>query len=375
MTARRSRCSLVVLLVALLLLLAAGDAWAQAAASDASAVRWVDARQLTVEGRGWPEAALQAPFDRLPAKAEGVVRAAVWGLSRDSAGLCVRFASDSPAIHCRWTLRKANLAMPHMPATGVSGVDLYVSTPGGWRWLATGRPTQPANAAALVAGLPRERREYVLYLPLYNGVSSLEIGVAQDAALNPLPRSEQPVRPVVFWGTSITQGGCASRPGMVHTAILGRRLNVPVINLGFSGNGKLEPEVAQLLAEIDAAVYVIDCLPNCTAAEVSERTAPLVAILRKARPTTPIVLVEDRTYADAFLVEGRAERNRTSRAALRAEYEKLVAAGVPQLHYLRGETLLGADGEDTVDGSHPTDLGFVRQADAMEKVLRPLVTQ
>jgi lysophospholipase L1-like esterase len=336
-----------------------------------SGITWHDIRELAMEGQGWKET--KAPFDRLPAKAEGRVRAAVWGLSRDSAGICVRFASDSPAIHCRWTVIKPTLALPHMPATGVSGVDLYVSTDRGWHWLSTGRPTQPANTAALVAGLPQQRREYLLYLPLYNGVSNVEVGVAKDASLAPLPRDEKRNKPIVFWGTSITQGGCASRPGMVHTAILGRKLNVPVINLGFSGNGKMEPEVAELLAEIDAAVYVMDCLPNCTAAEVTERTAPLVAILRNAHPTTPIVLVEDRTYADAFLVAARDERNRSARAALKLEYDKLVAAGDKHLSYLEGESLLGADGEDTVDGSHPTDLGFVRQAEAMEKVLGPLV--
>lgn len=334
---------------------------------------WHDVRTLTVEGRGWPEQELKAPFDRLPAKAEGKVRAAVWGLSHDSAGICVRFASDSPAIHCRWTVLKSNLALPHMPATGVSGVDLYVSTDRGWHWLATGRATQPANTAALVSGLPKQRREYLLYLPLYNGVSSVEVGVAQGAALSPLPRDERRSKPIVFWGTSITQGGCASRPGMVHTAILGRKLNVPVINLGFSGNGKMEREVASLLAEIDAAAYVIDCLPNCTAEEVAERTAPLVEILRRARPATPIVLVEDRTYANAFLLPSQQNRNATSRAALKAAYEKLAAAGDKNLHYIPGDTLLGSDGEDTVDGSHPTDLGFLRQAEAMEKVLGPLV--
>lgn len=345
----------------------------QKSAKEEDGLAWHDARKLTIEGRGWPEKDLKAPFDRLPAKAEGQVRSAVWGLSHDSAGICVRFASDSPQVHCRWTVLKANLALPHMPATGVSGVDLYVNTDRGWRWLATGRPTQPTNSAALVTGLPKERREYLLYLPLYNGVSSVEVGLAKEASLSPLPRDENRLRPIVFWGTSITQGGCASRPGMVHTAILGRRLNVPVVNLGFSGNGKMEAEVAELLAEIDAAAYVIDCLPNCTAAEVAERTAPLVATLRKTRPLTPIVLVEDRTYANAFLVAAQERRNASSRAALKAEYEKLLAAGDKNLHYLRGDTLLGADGEDTVDGSHPTDLGFLRQADAMEKILAPLV--
>ena len=330
---------------------------------------WYDIRALGIEGQGWTE--VKSPFDRLPAKAEGKVRDAVWSLSRDSAGMCVRFSTDSPAVHCRWTLTKANLAMPHMAATGVSGVDLYVNTAKGWRWVACGRPTAQTNSAALVAGLPAESRDWLLYLPLYNGVSSVEIGVAKSAKVSPLPREKGKDKPLVFYGTSITHGACASRPGMVHTAILGRKLDRPVINLGFSGNGKMENEVNELLAEIDAEIYVIDCLPNMTAVEVAQRTEPLVALIRKARPTTPIVLVEDRTYSDAHLVNSKRERNDTSRAALKAAYDKLIAAGDKHLYYIPGEHLLGDDDEGTVDSSHPTDLGFMRQAEAMLPVLAP----
>ena len=160
---------------------------------------------------------------------------------------------------------------------------------------------------------------------------------------------------------------------MVHTAIVGRRLDRPVINLGFSGNGRLEQEVADLLAELDPAVYVIDCLPNVTADVVAARTEPLVKTLRKARPDTPILLVEDRTYANSFLIPAKQDRNDTSRAAFRAAYERLQKAGVKHLSYLPGDHLLGEDGEATVDSSHPTDLGFMRQAEAFEKALRPLL--
>jgi lysophospholipase L1-like esterase len=332
---------------------------------------WYDIRALGIEGQGWTE--VKSPFDRLPAKAEGKVRDAVWSLSRDSAGMCVRFSTDSPVVHCRWTLTKASLAMPHMAATGVSGVDLYVNTVKGWRWVACGRPTAQTNNAALVAGLPAESRDWLLYLPLYNGVKSVEIGVAKSAKVAPLPREKGKHKPLVFYGTSITHGACASRPGMVHTAILGRKLDRPVINLGFSGNGKMEQEVNELLAEIDAEIYVIDCLPNMTAAEVAQRTEPLVALICKVRPTTPIVLVEDRTYSDAHLVNSKRQRNDTSRAALKAAYDKLVAAGGKHLYYIPGEHLLGDDDEGTVDSSHPTDLGFMRQAEAMLPVLAPLL--
>jgi acetyl esterase/lipase len=344
------------------------------AKSDAGdTTQWYDIRQLDLEGVGWNDT--KAPFDRLPGKAEGVVRDAVWQLSRHSAGICVRFVTAAQQIKARWTLTSDRLAMPHMPATGVSGLDLYVRRDNGsWRWLAVGQPTAATNTVTLVGGLPEGKREYLLYLPLYNGVKSVEIGMPQGVSLAKADAYDEVHRkPILFYGTSITQGGCASRPGMVHTAILGRRLQRPVLNLGFSGNGRMEPEMATLFAEQDPAVYVLDCLPNMTAAEVTERVEPFVQTLRKAHPETPILLVEDRSYTDSYLVASKQQRNTDSRVALRKAYERLTAAGVTGLTYLEGEHLLGEDGEGTVDSSHPTDLGFVRQADAFQAALEPLL--
>jgi hypothetical protein len=160
---------------------------------------------------------------------------------------------------------------------------------------------------------------------------------------------------------------------MVHTAILGRRLGYPVVNLGFSGNGRMEPEVVKLIAEIDASVYVIDCLPNMTAKEVAEKTEPLVHMLQKAKTQTPILLVEDRNYSNSYLLPTPRQRNEQSQAALNAAYDRLTKAGVKGVHYLVGADLLGDDAEATVDSSHPTDLGFMRQADAFEKALRSIL--
>jgi lysophospholipase L1-like esterase len=310
----------------------------------------------------------------LPAKAEGIVRPPVWSLSHHSAGIAVRFKTDATKIHAKWSLLFSSLAMVHMPATGVSGLDLYVKTKDGrWRWLSGGRPTKfPENRATLANGIPDGTREYLLYLPLYNGVTSVAIGIPKQSQIWRVEQAAD-VKPLVFYGTSITQGGCASRPGMVHTAILGRRLNHPVINLGFSGNGRMEQELAELLAELDVAAYVIDCLPNIVAKEVAERTEPLVRTLRKAKPSTPILLVEDRSYTDSFLVTSKRHRNEQSRAALLAAFKRLQADGVEDLYYLEGEHQLGDDGEATVDSSHPTDLGFVRMADAFEPVLRKML--
>ncbi len=329
---------------------------------------------MQVEGKGWTDT--QSPFDRLPQRAQGVVRDIVWALGRHCAGLCFRFVTDAAAISARWDVLNASLAMEHMCAVGCSGLDLYVKLDSGaWRWLGGGRPTAfPTNTAQLVDGIAPAARQFLLYFPLYNGVTSLELGLPSGACLaNAPPRAKATARPIIFYGTSITQGACASRPGTPHPALLGRWLDREVINLGFSGNGKMEPEVAALLAELDPAVYVIDCLPNMDETEINERAEHLVRTLRAARPRTPILLVEDRTLSGAFLISAQATRHATSRAALCRAYEKLTASGITDLHYLAGDNLLGSDGDDTVDGSHPTDLGFFRQARAMQPVLARLL--
>ena len=347
------------------------SAAAQTAATNG--VFWTDIRSLGVEGQGWT--ATKKPYDRLPSKAEGVVRGPVWNLSRDSAGMHVRFVTDATNILARWAVTSSRLAMPHMAATGVSGLDLYVKTDkGDWRWLAVGQPKEMTNSVTLAKELPPGLREYLLYLPLYNGTQFVEIGLPQSATLRKAGAWGPGGRkPIAFYGTSILHGACASRPGMVHSAIVSRRFHFPHINLGFSGNGKMEPELADLLAELDPSVYVLDCLPNMTAQDVAERVEPFVRKLRAAHTSTPIVLVEDRSYTDSFLVASKRERNETNRKELKAAYRKLKQSGVKHLYYIKGEHLLGSDGEGTVDSSHPTDLGYMRQADAFAKVLGPIL--
>jgi lysophospholipase L1-like esterase len=338
------------------------------------ALAWHDVKDWGIEGKGWADSTRY--FDRFPSKAEKSIPPAVWNLSRHSAGMLVRFETDAAAIHARWSLLNASLAIPHMPATGVSGLDLYARDEQGRdRWLAVGKPTQQKMEAKLAGGIDplpdKKRRLYTVYLPLYNGTDSLEIGVDPKASFEPVaPRKE---KPIVFYGTSILHGACASRPGMPFPAILGRRFNKPTINLGFSGNGRMEPEVGALLAELDPCLYAIDCLPNMSPEQVAERTEPLVRQLRKARPEAPILLVEDRSFTAAPFLKGSREGHAARRAAFRKGYEHLVADGVKGLGYLEGEAILGDDGEGATDGSHPNDLGMVRYADAYEKEMRKLL--
>jgi lysophospholipase L1-like esterase len=313
---------------------------------------WYDGQLLPLEGRAFQDT--ESFYDRLPARAQKTVPAPVWGLSHNSAGLAFRFVSDAPGFKVRWAVRSASLAMPHMPATGVSGVDVYRRTPEGWRFVKNGKPTAVTNVVEVSVA---PNTECLVYLPLYNGTALLEVGIPPGKTLGAAPaRPGGRTKPAVFYGTSITQGGCASRPGLAFTAVAGRLADVSVVNLGFSGNGKMELALCDLVAEIDASVYVLDCLWNMNDDLVKERAEPFIRALRQKRPDTPILLAED---CNAF------EQAPTAKARiLRGIYDKLKAedaAAWKNLHYLEAKEMLGHDGEGTVDGCHPNDLGMMRQ--------------
>ena len=335
-------------------------------------VDWYDVKEFGVEGKGWSET--KKFFDRLPAKAEGFVRDQVWNLSRDSAGMCFRFVSDSPNIYVRYELSQESLSMTHMAATGHSGVDLYAQDGMGIdRWVAVVRPGKQKMDTTLAKDLAPGSRRYTLYLPLRNGVESLEIGVVRGQSFTALsPRNE---KPIVFYGTSIMHGACASRPGMAFPSILGRRLRRPIINLGFAGNGRMEIEVGSLLVELNPCVFVIDCLPNMNESTVSQRAVPLVKKIRETHEKTPILLVEDRSFTSTRFFPARKQRHQKNRIALKNAFKELQNQGIKNIFYLDGDNLLGQDGEAATDGSHPSDLGMVRYADAYEPALRAILRQ
>ena len=334
---------------------------------------YYDASSLPLMGTLAPDAT--KAYSRLPDSLKGKVRDELWALGLNSAGLSVRFRSDASTLALRWkALNKFN--MNHMTATGIRGLDLYVlDGDSAWTTVSSARPLFNSHQSiSLVATdmLP-EMREYMIYLPLYDGVDSIYIGV--DSAARVLPPSvDLPVRrrPLVMYGTSILQGGCASRPGMAHTNILQSRLNREVINLGFSGNARLDPEIAHLMASCDASVFVIDALPNCTADLVSERMADFIGIIRAAHPDTPILLVESPLFPIGRFNQEVSSTIAAKNNVLRDIYLHLSAADA-NLHYFKGEDVLGECVEGTVDNYHLTDLGFTKFADALQPVIENLM--
>lgn len=318
--------------------------------------------------------ATTARYVRLPDSLQTISRQPVWELSRNSSGMAVRFRSNSTQIGLRWE-SLVNFHMDHMTDVGVKGVDLYVwDEQGHWRFINSGRPQSKKTEQILVGNMKPMMREYMVYLPLYDGLVSLEIGVDATSALEQ-PVLESPVqkKPVVMYGTSILQGGCASRPGMAHTNILSRRLNRECINLGFSGNAFLDIEVAEVMAAIDAGAYILDFVPNVTVEQMKARMEKFYRIIRDKRPSVPIVFVEDPIFTSThYDIKGKENVKRLN-ATLRQIFKELKTKKEKHIYYVSSENMIGDDREGTVDAIHFTDLGMMRYADVLYPVLKKLL--
>lgn len=311
-------------------------------------------------------------YERLPSYLEGVSREAVWKRGRCSSGLYVRFRSDATSVSVKWT-STFDASQNHMTDTGTRGLDLYALVDGQWRSVAPARPSvKGLNECIVISNMTPEEREFMLYLSLYDGVQTLEIGVNEGAFIaQPSVPSPSVEKPVVMYGTSILQGGCASRPGMAYTNILSRRLDRVVYNLGFSGNARLDLEIAKLMASIeDPGAFVLDCVPNSTEQMIQERGEEFFRILRDAHPDVPVVFVEDplfpRAAFDIKLMEEVTGRNRVWKELFR----RLKKSGEKNIYYVSAKDMLGHDNEATVDGSHFTDLGNLRYVDNIMPIMK-----
>lgn len=334
-------------------------------------IKFYDGRQFSIIGKFHDE----ENYVRFPQKYENTLRKEVWKLGQNSAGISVRFRTDAATIIVRWTVTN-DAALPHMAATGVKGVDLYAYTGSEWQFVKTGFPQGKTSERILLFHGDGTPREYLLNLPLYDGVDSLEIGVNTLAVITK-PRDQYLLdkKPVVYYGTSITQGACASRPGMAFTNILSRRLNRSFINLGFSGNGRIETSVGEAMCETDAALFVIDCNPNTSSELIYDRTVALVELLKKKKPGVPVLLVEGFPNEANYFnpAAGVNQSVEQKQKELKRAYETLKKSGVTGLYYHEGDELIGKDHEATVDGIHPTDVGMMRIAENLLPVIENIL--
>ncbi|MHB0935269.1 MAG: SGNH/GDSL hydrolase family protein [Armatimonadota bacterium] len=326
-------------------------------------------------------------FRRLPLRLPKPLPPAVELLSWCTAGGQVRFTSDTDILKVKVRLREQfgmDCAPPagpygfeHMAHTGVSGFDLYLGEPGAERfWGVTRFPSGAQEYECQLLGRAgRAPLSFILNFPLFNGVEELQIGIGAGASVE-APPPYRLDRPVVVYGTSITHGGCASRPGACYTNILSRRLNVPVVNLGFSGSGQGEREVAEAIATVQhPALFVLDYEAN-SGGKMDATLPGFIEVLRAAHPDTPILVVSRIRFGKESLKSepGIRKAGNRCRAYQKGLVEHLRAAGDQQLHFFDGAKLLGRDYDEcTVDGVHPNDLGFFKMAHGLAPVIQALL--
>lgn len=294
-------------------------------------------------------------------------------LANHTAGCCVRFKTDSKFIALRAKLIHS-CDMNHMPRCGSAGFDLYIKKcNGNFAFVKAAQPDRDEVDLERMVFLdpPEGMNEYILNFPLYGGVEKVEIGLSPNSKIeSPTPHKIE--KPILFYGSSITQGGCASRPGIAYTSMLCRKLDAPQINLGFSGCGKGEEKVAEAIAELDLSCFVMDYDHNAPTVEHLEAThEKFFKIIRAKQPALPILMLSKCDfYPDR-------ERNIERREVIKKTYRNAIAAGDKYVEFLDGELLWGSVDRDscTVDGCHPNDLGFYRMAETIYPVLQELITR
>lgn len=338
---------------------------------DITSLKFVDAENLMLINKGFSNTEMY--YSRLPDTLKGNVRKAVWDLGLNSAGLAVRFSTNSKCLGVKWTLLN-NFHMSHMAGTGIRGLDLYTLDGGQWKFIGVAKPTKKESQNIFIRNMDGATHEYLAYLPLYDGVEKLEIGVDSTAEIS-LPKTSKlvansGVKPIVFYGTSITQGGCASRPGMAYPAIIGRRLGCETINLGFSGNARMDFVMSQTIAQIDASKYVVDCMPNCTAQILRDSAYTFLKNLAETRSQVPIYMVENVSFPSFLRDQKSASDVQEKYQVWRETYLKLRKEGYKNIRYIKAKGLIGDDYEGTVDAVHLTDLGFLRLAENLLKKIK-----
>jgi len=339
---------------------------------DSKGFNWIDLQRektIKLQGQLWGEE-VKDRFDRLPASHESKMRKEVWELSQNPAGVYLDFYTTADSIVLNYKY-KGKESLKNMTSIGVSGMDLYVFTKNKrWVW-AQGKYAsfKKDDMSIVFSALKAEQvNKYRLYFPLYNSIYDVKIGLNKNAELKQVSNT---LKPIIVYGTSIAQGASASRAGLAWTSILGRKLEVPIVNLGFSGNGRLEKEVVDLIALQKASIYIIDCLPNLVAftdEEVYQRLLYTWTTLRSKSPKTPIIFTE---HADAT-IDLLNNSSQLEYQRVNKNFRKFIAENISlkdkNVHVVTAEAIgLGID--DTIDGVHPSDLGMKKYAEAYEKCI------
>ena len=337
-------------------------------------IAYYDVRRAPFEVYGLYNYRTEPDFKRMPDEVAQTVSKGVAGMAYHTAGGRVRFSTDSLYVAIRAEMPKIG-RMPHFALTGSSAFDLYADDPatGITRFYKEFRPAFDFTGGyeSVVRFSEKRMRHFTIHFPSYSRVRDLQIGLQQDATLGGGMKYRNE-KPVVYYGSSITQGGCASRPGNSYQNVIAQRMGLDYINLGFSGSGKGELEIVRYLAGLDMMAFVCDYDANAPTPEhLRETHLPLYQAIRAKHPDIPYIMISrvhvDRNYEDAM----------TRRDVIIDTYRHARAQGDRNVYFIDGESIFRGKYANmcTVDGCHPNDLGFALMADAIGATLERAFTQ
>ena len=311
------------------------------------------------------------PFHRMPCEIAESVSQGVSFLNFWTAGGRVRFATNSPYIAVRCETREPIAVSSLMSLSNRAGFDLYEETEDGEFVFRNSLPAASDRVGKMgfeaVKDLPKDGkvRQYILNFPCYGSVKNLAIGLHQDAILEK-GASYKYEKPVVFYGSSVTQGGSASRPGMTYQAHLAKEFGFDHVNLGFSGNARGEREMVDYLASLDPLIFVCDYDYNARTLEHLQATLPsLYETFRRAHPDTPFLFL-----SSPGMNGGKPRRDFVAETA-----RKAIESGDQNVYFVDGAKMFDGvfEKDCTGDNCHPNDLGFFRMYEEIAKPIREIL--
>ncbi len=328
-------------------------------ASASGQLKWIDATTLNICGHTIRNA--ENPYSRIEVKPYEFTNKTIIRYSRYSSGLYVMFKSNTTHISVEWSVAESRVRDNMTPIVQM-GVDLYAKEKGGkWRFAAVGRvktsPKITTYNRRLVSNMEQTEKEFMLYLPLWSEITDLKIGVDEDATIEAIPSPYK--HRVVTYGTSTLHAASPSRPGMAPLARLSRMLGVDFVNFSYSGQGKMEPESAAVLADCKTDAIICYCFGNTSPRQIEERVDGFVASVAKAHPDKAIIFLPPLLNGKNLLDMKKRERSIAKRDILDRKMSVLTKK-FKNVYYIDIPDADGGDGEASIDNSHPNDLGFER---------------
>ncbi|TZF85058.1 hydrolase [Pedobacter sp. BS3] len=314
------------------------------------------ATELTLGGKMMPT---QNPFHRVDTVDHPDLPARMKQLFTHGTGMYIAFKTNSTAISAKWCVTAAR-PLPYLTPIANKGFDIYVKKQGKWQFAGVAAPTGICSTKTLVENMEEGEKEFIMYLPVYDEIRSLEIGVKPGAIIEPIPEPFK--KRVLIYGSSIVQGAGTSRPGMAYPAQLSRQTGLNFINFGLSGMAKMEKEVADIVASVDADAYILDCVPNSAPSEIKERTKYLLQTIREKHPKAPIIVMQSVIRESSYVNQRVAKYVRDQNTMIDRETMSLTNKGMKDVYFITSEKFIGDDHEGSIDGTHPNDLGYYRMA-------------